>query len=92
MTATSIPALVGVDELADHLGTSPRHVRRPIAERRVPYLKVGGYVRFDPPRDRGLARAVSTGHNASTSPPGPPYHEDSPRVGRATEWTVSDEP
>jgi excisionase family DNA binding protein len=48
MTATSIPALVGVDELADHLGTSPRHVRRPIAERRVPYLKVGGYVRFDP--------------------------------------------
>ncbi len=49
MTATgTIPKLLGIDELAAHLGTSSRHVRRLIAAGRVPYLKVGGYVRFDP--------------------------------------------
>jgi excisionase family DNA binding protein len=49
MTATkTLPKLLRIDELADHLGSSSAHVRRLIAERRVPYLKVGGYVRFDP--------------------------------------------
>jgi excisionase family DNA binding protein len=49
MTVTeSLPKLFGIDELADHLGTSSRHIRRLIAERRVPYLKVGRRVRFDP--------------------------------------------
>jgi excisionase family DNA binding protein len=49
MTSTeNLPELLGIDPLADHLGTSSGHVRRLIAERRVPYLKVGGYVRFDP--------------------------------------------
>jgi excisionase family DNA binding protein len=48
MTATEIlPKLLSIDDLADHLGSSSGHVRRLIAERRVPYLKVGGYVRFD---------------------------------------------
>lgn len=49
MTATeTIPKLLDIDELAEHLGTTAGHVRRLIAARRLPYLKVGGYVRFDP--------------------------------------------
>ncbi len=34
--------------LAQHLGVTPRHVRRLIAERRIPYLKWGRLIRFDP--------------------------------------------
>ena len=36
------------DRLAEHLGVSARFVRRLVEERRVPYLKVGKFVRFDP--------------------------------------------
>ena len=49
MTATdSLPHLLTIEELADHLGVSVRHVRRLIAERRVPHLRVGRFIRFDP--------------------------------------------
>jgi excisionase family DNA binding protein len=49
MTATeTLPTLLRIDELTDHLKTTSGHVRRLVAERRVPYLKVGGSVRFDP--------------------------------------------
>ena len=41
-------ALRGVGELAERLGTTERFVRRLVAERRVPFHKVGKYVRFDP--------------------------------------------
>jgi len=41
-------ALLGVRDLADRLGTSERFVRRLVAERRVPFHKVGKFVRFDP--------------------------------------------
>ena len=41
-------SLLGVRELADVLGTNERFVRRLIAERRLPFHKVGKYVRFDP--------------------------------------------
>lgn len=40
--------LLDVDELAARLNISVRHVRRLVAERRVPYLKVGHLVRFEP--------------------------------------------
>ncbi|MHB1533477.1 MAG: helix-turn-helix domain-containing protein [Acidimicrobiales bacterium] len=42
------PHLLTIDQLAEQLGITVRHVRRLIAERRVPYLKVGKLVRFDP--------------------------------------------
>jgi len=48
VTDNSLPRLLTIDQVAAHLGTSPRHIRRLIAERRVPYLKVGRLVRFDP--------------------------------------------
>ena len=44
----SLPPLLTIDQLADRLGVSVRHIRRLVAERRVPYLKVGWLVRFDP--------------------------------------------
>ena len=44
----TLPQLLTIDQLAERLGVSIRHIRRLIAERRVPYLKVGWLVRFDP--------------------------------------------
>ncbi len=44
----ALPQLLTIDQLAERLGVSIRHIRRLIAERRVPYLKVGWLVRFDP--------------------------------------------
>jgi len=41
-------SLLDVDELAERLNISVRHVRRLVAERRVPYLKVGHLLRFEP--------------------------------------------
>ena len=40
--------LLDVDELAERLNISVRHVRRLVAERRIPYLKVGHLLRFEP--------------------------------------------
>jgi excisionase family DNA binding protein len=47
-TGASLPTLIDIPTAAEHLGTSPRHIRRLVAERRIPYLKLGHYVRFDP--------------------------------------------
>ena len=40
-------ALISVEQLADELGVSVRYVRRIIAERRIPYVKVGHLIRFE---------------------------------------------
>jgi excisionase family DNA binding protein len=45
--AASLPILVNIDLVADHLGVSVRHIRRLIDERRIPFVKVGKFVRFD---------------------------------------------
>ncbi len=34
--------------VADWLGVTVRHVRRLVTERRIPYIKVGRLIRFDP--------------------------------------------
>ena len=44
----NIPQLLGIEELAGRLGITVRHVRRLVAERRLPYYKVGRLVRFNP--------------------------------------------
>lgn len=41
-------ALLDIEAAAERMAVSPRFVRRLVAERRVPYLKVGKFVRFDP--------------------------------------------
>jgi excisionase family DNA binding protein len=47
-TATTGAVLLDKDELAARLGVSERFVRRLVEERRIPYLKIGRFVRFDP--------------------------------------------
>ncbi len=42
-----LPHLLTIDQLAEHLGVTQRHVRRLIAEKRVPYLKWRRFIRFD---------------------------------------------
>jgi excisionase family DNA binding protein len=39
--------LLNTEGVAAWLGISHRHVRRLVAERRIPYVKLGHYVRFD---------------------------------------------
>jgi excisionase family DNA binding protein len=41
-------ALLGIDELAHWLGVETGFVRRLIAQRKIPFLKIGKYIRFDP--------------------------------------------
>lgn len=42
------PDLIDLPALADKLGVTERHVRRLVAERRVPFIKWGHLLRFDP--------------------------------------------
>ena len=39
--------MLNVDQVAERLGTSPRFVRRLVAERRIAFTKVGRHVRFN---------------------------------------------
>jgi excisionase family DNA binding protein len=39
--------LVTVDQAAEYLATKPRFIRRLIAEKRIPYVKLGAHVRLD---------------------------------------------
>jgi len=41
-------SLWDVDDVARRLGVQARHIRRLVAERRIPYLKWGHLLRFDP--------------------------------------------
>ena len=47
-THTELPHLLDIGGLAEHLGVDVRHVRRLVAERRIPYIKWGNLLRFDP--------------------------------------------
>lgn len=44
----TLPTLIDIVTLADHLGVEVRHVRRLVAERRIPFIKWGHLLRFDP--------------------------------------------
>ena len=41
-------ALMNIDQAAERLGVSVRHMRRLVAERRIPFVKWGHLLRFDP--------------------------------------------
>jgi excisionase family DNA binding protein len=47
-STAELPVLLDQSALAAHLGITERHVRRLVAERRIPFVKVGRFVRFDP--------------------------------------------
>jgi excisionase family DNA binding protein len=40
--------LLDITGLAEHLGVNVRHIRRLVAERRIPFIKWGHLIRFDP--------------------------------------------
>jgi excisionase family DNA binding protein len=61
-----LPHLLTIEQLAHHLGVTVRHVRRQIAERRVPYIKVGRLVRFDPAE---ITRWIDGSRRPEGSPP-----------------------
>lgn len=41
-------ALIDLPAVAQRLGVNQRHVRRLVAERRIPFVKWGHLLRFDP--------------------------------------------
>ena len=45
---SALPRLLDIAGVASHLGVSVRHVRRLVNERRIPYVKWGHLLRFDP--------------------------------------------
>jgi excisionase family DNA binding protein len=45
---TELSTLLDIGAVAERLGVTQRHVRRLLAERRIPYVKVGRFMRFDP--------------------------------------------
>ncbi len=45
--ARPLPTLLTIEQVAETLGVSVRHVRRLVFERRIPYLKWGHLLRFD---------------------------------------------
>ncbi len=47
---TTPQALWDVAALAHRLGVTERFVRRLVAERRVPFYKIGKFIRFEPDR------------------------------------------
>ncbi|GMU78731.1 MAG: hypothetical protein AMXMBFR46_15250 [Acidimicrobiia bacterium] len=40
--------LLDVDAAAQYLSVTPRFIRRLVAERRVPFVRLGRHLRFDP--------------------------------------------
>jgi excisionase family DNA binding protein len=47
MTTARRP-LLDIAGVADYLGVSVRHIRRLVAERRIPHIKWGSKLHFDP--------------------------------------------
>jgi hypothetical protein len=56
-TASSVSSLLDIHAVAEALCVTPRHIQRLVAERRIPYLKVGRFVRTQE-RDGFIARAL----------------------------------
>jgi excisionase family DNA binding protein len=60
---TQLPVLLDVEGVAGHLKISVRHVRRLVLERRIPFLKVGSLVRFDPAELADWLAALQSGRS-----------------------------
>jgi len=52
--------LLTIGELASYLSTTERHLRRLVYEKRIPYLKVGHFIRFHP---GAISRWLSENHH-----------------------------
>lgn len=54
---TTSTRLIDLPAIAERLGVNQRHIRRLVAERRIPYIKWGHLLRFDPAEvDQWVAR------------------------------------
>ncbi len=70
----TLPPLMDIEAVAQRLAVNVRHVRRLVAERRIPYRKWGHLLRFEPqeieawieatrvPAQPPVARGVGNGH------------------------------
>lgn len=75
-TGTAPTQLLDYQELSSWLNDSVRHLRRLVNERRIPYVKVGRFVRFDPEQVRvwletnghAPVTAAATGHRPGGGP------------------------
>ena len=65
--AHELPVLVTIEEVSEHLGVTVRHVRRLVAERRIPFIKWGHLLRFDPNQ---ITAWLSSQHVPVTAPSG----------------------
>lgn len=46
--ATPVDRLLDINAVAERCGVRVRFIRRLVAERRIPYIKLGHLLRFDP--------------------------------------------
>jgi excisionase family DNA binding protein len=60
-----MPFLLDSSEIARLLGIAERHVRRLVLERRIPFAKVGRFVRFD---SRDIERWVQAAKVPAVTP------------------------
>jgi len=71
--------LLDAARLAERFDVTERHVRRLVAERRVPYVKVGRFVRFDPDAVAAWIDANRVPPRSLSHPLGRVVHEEPPR-------------
>ena len=59
--------LMDLAAVAHRLGVNQRHIRRLVAERRIPYLKWGHLLRFDPDDIEAWLDSARRAQNVSAS-------------------------
>jgi excisionase family DNA binding protein len=73
MSEAESGGLVDIDAVAARLGVQVRHVRRLVFERRIPFLKWGHLLRFDPAEIEGwldtARQPAEDDHETRTSSP-----------------------
>ena len=62
-----LPRLLNITQVADALGVNVRHVRRLVYERRIPFIKWGHLIRFDPADVARWMKANTVEHPPGTS-------------------------
>lgn len=67
-TKPLLARLLTIEEVAETLGVTVRHVRRLVFERRIPYLKWGHLLRFEPGDLRRWLDAAHVDQRASETP------------------------
>jgi excisionase family DNA binding protein len=66
----AIRSLLSIDELADHLGVSVRHVRRLVSERRLPVHNWDRLLRFDLAEVNHWLESIRSPRSTTSDPTG----------------------